>query len=101
MNKEKSFLNECYSKDDWLCGSSVLEKLFCWPCLLFCSGTSPNWTKTGYTDMRSFMSDGEKYEKSKSHLTAYKMWKTYGVNVGLNSLLSQARRDEIKWHNKK
>ncbi|XP_028403153.1 uncharacterized protein LOC114525891 [Dendronephthya gigantea] len=49
--------------------------------------------------MRSLMSDGKKHEKSKSHLAAYKMWKMFGVNVGVDSLLSQARRDEIQRHN--
>ena len=34
-NKGRSFQKEWYLKKDWLCGSSTLERLFCWPCLLF------------------------------------------------------------------
>ncbi len=34
-NKRRSFMKEWHSRKDWLCGSSVLEKLFCWPYLLF------------------------------------------------------------------
>ena len=98
-NKGRSFQKEWYGKKDWLCGSSALEKLFCWPCLLFSPGTSPTWTKNGYNDMRSLMSDGKKHEKGKSHLSAFKTWKTYGANVRVDSLLSQARRDEIQRHN--
>ncbi|CAB3981985.1 zinc finger MYM-type 1-like [Paramuricea clavata] len=45
------------------------------------------------------MSDGKKHERTRSHLTAFKMWKMYGVNVQVDSLLSQARRDEIQHHN--
>ena len=40
-----------------------------------------------------------KHEKGKSHLSAFKTWKTYGANVRVDSLLSQARRDEIQRHN--
>ena len=98
-NKGRSFQKEWYCKKDWLCGSSALEKLFCWPCLLFSPGTSPTWTRNGYNDMRSLMSDGKKHEKGKSHLSAFKTWKTYGANVRVDSLLSQARRDEIQRHN--
>ena len=94
-NKGRSFQKEWYGKD-WLCGSSALEKLFCWPCLLFSPGTSSRWTKNGYNDMQSLMSDGKKHEKGKSHLSAFKTWKTYGANVRVDSLLSQARRDEIR-----
>ncbi len=49
--------------------------------------------------MRSLMSDGKKHERSKSLLAAFKMWITYGVNVRVDTLLSQARRDEIQRHN--
>ena len=98
-NKGRSFQKERYGKKDWLCGSSALEKLFCWPCFLFSPGTSPTWTKNGYNDMRSLMSDGKKHEKGKSHLSAFKTWKTYAANVRVDSLLSQARRDKIKRHN--
>ena len=59
-NKGRSFQKERYCKKDWLCGCSALEKLFCWPCLLFFPGTSPTWTKNGYNDMQSLMSDGKK-----------------------------------------
>ena len=99
IKKGRSFQKEWYCKKDWLCGSSALEKLFCWPCLLFSPGTSPTCTRNGYNDMRSLMSDGKKHEKGKSHLSAVKTWKMYGANVRVDSLLLQARRDEIQRHN--
>ena len=97
-NKGRSFQKEWYCKKDWLCGSSALEKLFCWPCLLFSPGTSPTWTRNGYNDMRSLMSDGKKHEKGKSHLSAFNMENIWGKCSGGFSF-SQARRDEIQRHN--
>ena len=91
--KGRSFQKAWYEKKDWLCGSSDMLKLFCWPCLLFCPG------KNGYSDVHSFHSDCKKHEKAKSYMGAFKTWKTYGAGVRVDSLISQARRDEINRHN--
>ena len=98
-SKGRSFQESWYAKKDWLCGSSALKKLFCWPCLLFCPGKSPTWTKSGYNDMHGFLSDCKKHERSNSHMGAFKTWKMYGAGVRVDSLISQARRDEIQRHN--
>jgi hypothetical protein len=98
-SRGRIFQETWYAKKDWLCGSSSLKKLFCWPCLLFCPGKSPTWTKSGYGDMHGFLSDCKKHEKAKSHMGAFKTWKTYGAGVRVDSLISQARRDEIQRHN--
>ena len=34
-----------YTKKKWLCASESWKKLFCWPCLLFCLGSSTTWRK--------------------------------------------------------
>ena len=92
---DRSFQESWYTKKDWLnCGSAEKKALFCWPCLLFCPGTSSSWTKTGFKNMKGFLSDCKKHEKAKSHMSAYKTWKTY-----VDSLISQARHDEIQRHN--
>ncbi|CAB4035785.1 zinc finger MYM-type 1-like, partial [Paramuricea clavata] len=98
-SKGRAFQESWYAKKDWLCGSSALKKLFCWPCLLFCPGKSPTWTKSGYNDMHGFLSDFKKHERSNSHMGAFKTWKMYGAGVRVDSLISQARRDEIQRHN--
>ena len=90
--KGRVFQETWYARKDWLCGSTVSKKLFCWPCLLFCPGTSPTWSKNGYGDMRSFLSDCKKHEKARSHMSAFKTWKTYGSGVRVDSLLSQIQR---------
>ena len=64
---DRSFQLEWYSKEDWLCGSVVINGLFCWPCLLFKPGASHSWAERGYTDLRNVLPDGKKHEKLKSH----------------------------------
>ena len=49
--------------------------------------------------MKRFLSDCKKHEKAKSHMSACKTWKTYGCGPRVDSLISQARRDEIQCHN--
>jgi uncharacterized protein (DUF488 family) len=50
-------------------------------------------------DMHGFLSDCKKHEKAKSHMGTFKTWKTYGASGRVDSLISQARRDEIQCHN--
>ncbi|XP_046850176.1 zinc finger MYM-type protein 1-like isoform X3 [Xenia sp. Carnegie-2017] len=95
----RSFQESWYSKKDWLCGSSEKNALFCWPCLLFCPGSSSSWTQTGFQNMKNFLSDCKKHEKAKSHMGAYKTWRTYGFQPRVDFLMSQARREEIQRHN--
>ena len=47
--------------------------------------------------MKGFLSDCKKHKKS--HMSAYKTWKTYGSGPRVDSLISQARCDEIQRHN--
>ena len=52
------------------------------------------WKKNGYNDMRSIMYDAKKHETTKSHLTAFRTWKTYGAGERIDCLISLARRIE-------
>ena len=98
----KGFQMSWYSKKEWLCGSVFKCKMFCWPCLLFCPGTSATWTKTGYKNMRGFLSDCKKHENAKSHMNAFKTWKVFNArearDLRVDVMFSQARREEIKRH---
>ncbi|XP_046863600.1 uncharacterized protein LOC124457382 isoform X1 [Xenia sp. Carnegie-2017] len=49
--------------------------------------------------MKNFLSDCKKHEKAKSHMGAYKTWKTYGFQPRIDCLMSQTRREEIQRHN--
>ena len=96
---ERLFRQEWYTKKDWMCGSESRQSLFCWPCLLFRPGTSPSWTITGYKNMRGFLSDCQKHEKAKSHMEAYKMWKTFDIVERVNICFLRARREEVERFN--
>nr|CAH7755191.1 unnamed protein product [Callosobruchus chinensis] len=48
----RKFKKEIYEKNDWICGCSVTNSLFCFPCLLFGRGVAePSWSNTGVTDL--------------------------------------------------
>ena len=63
----RQFQDDWYAKKEWLCGSTNLQRLFCWPCLLFAPGKSEMWTRKGYADMRCFLSYCKKHERSNCH----------------------------------
>ena len=95
----RQFQDDWYAKKEWLCGSTNLQRLFCWPCLLFAPGKSQTWTRKGCADMRSFLSDCRNHEQSNYHLEAYKKWKTFDATERIDILFSRARREEVQRHN--
>ena len=95
----RQFKDACYAKKEWLCGLTNLQRLFCWPCLLFAPGKSQMWTGQGYGDMRCFLSDCRKHGRSNCHLEAYKKWKTFDATERVDILFSRARREEVQRHN--
>jgi len=40
----RKFNPKVYEKYSWLCGSSITNKLYCWPCLLFLKKESSVWS---------------------------------------------------------
>ena len=93
--KDRVFQEDRYNKKEWLCGSASLNRLFCWPCLLFCPGKSQSWTEKGYANMHSFLSDCKKREKATCHFNTFKQWKTFDVSERVDVVFSRARREEI------
>jgi len=77
------------------CGSTNLQRLFCWPCLLFAPGKLQILTRKGYADMCCFLSDCRKQEQSNCHFEAYKKGKTFGMTERVDILFSRARREEM------
>ena len=63
-----------------------------------CSRKIANVDKTGYADMRCFLSDCRKHGRSNCHLEAYKKWKTFDATERFVILFSRARR-EVQRHN--
>lgn len=68
----RHFQKSMYEKFKWLTGCSELNKLYCWPCLLFVVIEKDKniWTKQGYSDLNHLPEAAEKHEKTLSHINA-------------------------------
>ena len=97
--RDRVFQDDWYETTDWLCSSEGKNRLFCWSCLLFRPRASQSWTETGYCNMHHFLTDCKKHEKAKSHMEAYKMWRTFDTGKRMDVVFSRARREEIDMHN--
>lgn len=61
------FNNKLYARNSWICGCDVLNKFFCFPCLLFAKGKDKSWTKSGVADLGHLSQVIKKHEQSVSH----------------------------------
>ena len=55
--------------------------------------------REGIREYVKILSDGRIYEKSKSHLEAYKMWKTFDCFERVGVMFSRTRKEEVESHN--
>jgi hypothetical protein len=93
----RHFQTSQYSKTQWIAGSSKLNKLFCWPCLLFASEQTVR-SSSGYDSLNNLHNVIQKYEKSKSRISSLLQLKTFGtsrIDIQLDSQL----RASIVQHN--
>ena len=78
-----------YEKHEWLSGCSELNKLFCWPCLLFSlPKESSAGSKTGFSDLNHLSASISRPEKCK----------TFG-KVRVDYLLDHQKKITISNHN--
>jgi hypothetical protein len=73
----------------WITGSSKLNKLFCWPCLLSASEQTV-WSNNGYDNLNNLHNDIKNLEKLKSHISSFLQLKTLGtsrIDIQLDSQL--------------
>jgi hypothetical protein len=63
----KHFHSNLYDKYSWLTGSCKLNKMFCFPCLLF-SDSSSVWSRTGFTDINNLTNSAKKHMQTEKHL---------------------------------
>ena len=69
--KRQCRLNEQYDKWKWMCGSSELKSLFCFPCLVFKQNKKAiSWTKYGYKDVANLGQSAAKHARSEEHIHA-------------------------------
>lgn len=52
---------------DWLTRSIIMNKLFCWPCLLFLKDSEDIWYKKGCSDLKNLPSGLNLHEKNTVH----------------------------------
>jgi len=63
----RSFNSNVYTKHPWVCGSFYLQRLFCWPCILWSQSNSVCIT-LGYADFKNLSRSILRHEVSKDHV---------------------------------
>lgn len=93
----RNFSVQYYDSFKWLCGSMELNKLFCWPCIIFNKQTDKNvWSNTGYDDMNHLVCACKKHDQSESHINNMMSLKIFGrvkIDELLNSQLKISREN--------
>lgn len=96
----RTFQSEWYKRKDWLCGCATLNRLFCFPCLLFGGTTDKVWTNAGYCDLNNLPCAIAKHEKSVVHIQSQISLKTFGHNR-IDLALDEQWRLGVSMHNEK
>ncbi|XP_053578064.1 zinc finger MYM-type protein 1-like [Bombina bombina] len=92
----RRFKNVWYGKKNWLCGCSVKNALFCFPCLLFVGESV--WSKHGVKDVKHLSIRMKKHEECKSHVeNCLKLALMGGTNIMENA--NEGRLVDIRKHN--
>jgi len=97
----RQFKNDIYKTNDWICGCSETNRLYCFPCLLF--GQKSNdaaWVKNGINDLIHLTSKIKTHEKSMTHINSQLNLKLLGKQ-DIRQQLSSAYRLNIKQYNEK
>ena len=89
----------------WLCGSRQLNKLFCWPCLLF-SKEKNVWNTGGFSDLNNLHKAEKRHKSSFNHMLCSKELQLFGRNRIENSFSNQyqlavEKHNEIVKQNRK
>lgn len=84
----------------WLCGSEKLNKLFCWPCLLFHGSSNDKgvWSKFGFNDLNHLSSAMKVHASSKDHIDNSMALKTFG-RLRIDEAIDHGREIARKNHN--
>lgn len=95
----RHFQEANYDHYDWLTASTVKNKLFCWPCLLF-NTQRGTWNGTGYCALNTLTKAANKHSLSERHLISVVHLKTFG-DSRVDLQLDEQRRRETSMHNEK
>lgn len=93
--------NPATYESKWLCGSTVRNKLFCWPCLLFQKpGEKGVWINDGFSDLNHLSASMKTHAASKDHINNAMAHRTFG-KVRIDESMDHARKAARKNHNLK
>lgn len=76
--------NNNYGKYIWLTGSRYLNKLFCWPCLLFSNDRNSCWAATGFNSLNYLITACNKHQNSVNHIKAFTSLQTFIVTHSID-----------------
>ncbi|CAH1967268.1 unnamed protein product [Acanthoscelides obtectus] len=95
----RKFKMEIYEKNNWICGCSTTNRLFCFACLLFGHGVAePAWTKNGIADLGHLAQKIKKHENTQVHINAQLEMQLLG-KVDIRQQLDSAYRRSIQQQN--
>ena len=97
-NYVRKFNNQMFIDNEWLTGCSAVQRVYCWPCLLF-SNEKNVWNTHGYNDVTNIHKAVKKHSISESHLQTSLSIKTFG-KTRIDLLLSDQKRIRENQHNK-
>lgn len=92
------FKSSNYKEKPWLCGCPLINKLFCWPCLLFSRQNEKSIWTSGFNDLNHLTAAMTKHQTSQVHITNTLTLKTFG-NVRVDLLLDEQKRISLSRHN--
>lgn len=93
------FNSKCYQNYKWLTGCLHVNKMFCWPCLLF-SIEKNVWNNSGYADLNNLTNAAKKHDQSENHLKCALALHSFGQNR-IEISISRQFREEIERYNAK
>lgn len=93
----RKFSVDLYKKHEWLTGCEYLNKLFCWPCVLF-DNSSVVWRTNGFCDLNNLHKAIKRHESAADHLKSVLAMVKFG-SVRIETSLSQAFAINIEKHN--
>lgn len=77
---QRYFKESMYNLCDWICGCSVRNAFFCYPCLLFSNDAV--WAKNGVTDIKHLKVKITKHASSTTHINSSMSYASLGrVNI--------------------
>lgn len=91
----KHFSSSCYVKYSWITGSCKLNKLFCFPCLLF-SDSNGVWSRTGFSDINNLTNSAKKHVQTEKHIRSCLSLHEFG-----NSRIETFFSNTFEVHNKR